>query len=115
MTNPFVYMELHPADQAMAKTFYGKLLGWQFADMDMGGANYTMINDGGEPFAGVAPPNGGPNRWVPYLGVGDLDAAVQQAEKLGAKVVQPRVDIPAGSFVWIEDPSGATVALFQNA
>jgi len=114
MSNPFVYMELHPSDQSKAKSFYGDLLGWKFADMDMDGANYAMVNDGGEPFAGFAPPNGGNARWLPYLGVADLDAAVKKAESLGAKVVQPRVDIPAGSFVWIEDPAGATVALFQS-
>ena len=114
MTNPFVDMELHPNSPDNAKSFYGDLLGWKFADMDMGGETYTMINSGAEPFAGVAPANGAPPRWLPYLGVEDLDAAAKKAQKLGAKVVLPRVDIPAGSFVWIEDPAGATVALFQS-
>ncbi|MDA1058854.1 MAG: VOC family protein [Proteobacteria bacterium] len=113
MTNPFVYMELHPNSSDKAKSFYGDLLGWKFAEMDMGGAAYTMVNNGAEPFAGIAPANGGSPHWLPYLGVADLDASTKKAEQLGAKVVQPRVDIPAGSFVFIEDPAGATVALFQ--
>jgi len=113
MTNPFVYMELHPNNPGKAKSFYGDLLGWRFADMDMDGAPYTMVSMGAEPFAGFAPSNGGSPHWLPYLGVEDLDAATAKAQKLGAKIVQPRVDIPAGSFVWIEDPAGAIVALFS--
>lgn len=115
MINPFVYMELHPENAAKAQDFYGGLMGWNFDEMDMGGAPYFMINTGAEPFAGVAPPNGGPAQWLPYLGVADVDEAAKKAESLGAKVVQPRVDIPAGSFVVLQDPAGASVALFQAA
>lgn len=114
MTNPFAYMELHPSSSEKAKSFYGDLMGWDFSDMDMGGATYTMVTNGAEPFAGIAAPNGGPAHWLPYLWVEDLDAAAKKAESLGAKIVQPRVDIPVGSFVVLQDPAGATVALYQG-
>lgn len=114
MTNPFAYMELHPTNPDKAKAFYGDLMGWQFSDMDLGGANYTMVTNGAEPFAGIASPNGGSPHWLPYLWVKDLDAAAKKAESLGAKIVQPRVDIPAGSFVVLQDPAGATIALYQG-
>jgi uncharacterized protein len=51
---------------------------------------------------------------LPYLGVEGLDASAKKAEALGAKIVQPRVDIPAGSFVVLQDPAGASVALFRG-
>jgi predicted enzyme related to lactoylglutathione lyase len=107
-------MELHPSNPDTAKSFYGDLMGWKFSDMDMGGATYTMVNNGAEPFGGIAPANGGSPHWLPYLGVEDLDATTKKAELLGAKVIQPRVDIPAGSFVVLQDPMGAAVALFQT-
>ena len=53
MTNPFVYMELHPNNPGKAKSFYGDLLGWRFADMDMDGATYTMVSMGAEPRKGT--------------------------------------------------------------
>ena len=114
MTNPFVYMELHPSSPDKAKSFYGDLMGWDFSDTDMGSATYTVVTNGAEPFAGIAPSNGGPAHWLPYLGVEDLDASTKKAEKLGAKVLQPRVDIPVGSFVVLQDPAGAAVALYQG-
>lgn len=114
MTSPFVYMELHPSSPDKAKSFYGDLMGWDFSDMDMGGATYTVVTNGAEPFAGIAQSNGGPAHWLPYLVVEDLDASTKKAEKLGAKVLQPRVDIPAGSFVVLQDPAGAAVALYQG-
>jgi uncharacterized protein len=46
MSNPFVHIELMSSDVAKAKAFYGKLLGWNLVDMDMGGMTYTMINVG---------------------------------------------------------------------
>ena len=114
MTSPFAYMELHPSSPDKAKSFYGDLMGWSFSDMDMCGATYTMVANGADPFAGIAPSNGGPAQWLPYLGVEDLDASAKKAEALGAKIVQPRGDIPAGSFVVLQDPAGASVALFQG-
>lgn len=114
MTNPFAYMELHPSSPDKAKAFYGDLMGWSFSDLDMGGTPYTMVTNGAEPFAGIAASNGGPAHWLPYLWVEDLDVAAKKAESLGAKIVQTRVDIPAGSFVVLQDPAGATVALYQG-
>ena len=43
----FSWSELTTSDPKEARRFYGKLLGWQFQDMDMGTGMYTVINVGG--------------------------------------------------------------------
>jgi predicted enzyme related to lactoylglutathione lyase len=42
-----------------------------------------------------------------------VDDAAGRAVGLGAQVVRPRVDFPAGSVIVIQDPAGATLALWQ--
>jgi len=74
--------------------------------------------DGSEPWGGFTPlADGDPRRpqWIPYVPVADLDAAAAQAVALGARVVRPRTDLPPGSVVVIDEPGGATLALWQAA
>jgi len=52
---------------------------------------------------------------VPYVAVDDLDDAVKQATALGGTVVREKADGPAGSSVFVADPSGGVVALFTPA
>lgn len=54
-------------------------------------------------------------QWIPYAPVDDLDDALRKAVELGATVVRERVDLPPGSVAVIDDPSGATMALWQSA
>ncbi|WP_366942341.1 VOC family protein [Amycolatopsis sp.] len=63
----------------------------------------------------------GPSRRVPHSGlrvphsptVDDLDQATEQAKALGAEVVRERTELPAGSLVVIDDPTGATLVLWK--
>ena len=52
-------------------------------------------------------------QWVPYAPVPDLDKAVARAVELGATATRPRVDLPQGSVAVVEDPTGATLALWE--
>jgi predicted enzyme related to lactoylglutathione lyase len=47
--------------------------------------------------------------------VADVDTATEQAVALGARIVKPRTDLPPGSVVVIDEPGGATLALWQAA
>jgi predicted enzyme related to lactoylglutathione lyase len=51
-------------------------------------------------------------RWVPYVHVADLDAAVETAVAAGGTVVLPRTAGPAGHAVTLADPAGALIALW---
>jgi hypothetical protein len=116
----FVWIELGTTDQVAAKTFYGSLFGWVAKDMPMGpDEHYTIFQIDGrdaaaaytlhpERSAGV-PPN-----WTPYISVDDVDAATGRAERAGGKVLAAPLDVfDAGRMAVIQDPTGASFALWQ--
>lgn len=119
MGNPFIHIELHTHDTGAAKRFYSELLDWKLNDMEMPGfGTYTLLDVGEGTGGGIvksmtpdAPP-----AWLSYINVDDLDASTKRAEKLGAKVLQPRAEVPGwGYFSVIQDPTGAVVGLYEAA
>jgi hypothetical protein len=117
MGNPFVHVELHTQDLEKSKKFYKALFDWKLKDVPMGeGSNYTLIEVGEGTGGGImkSPMPGAPSAWLAYVGVEDVTAATKKAEKLGAKVVQGKTEVPGmGWFSVIVDPTGAMLALWQ--
>ena len=116
----FSWTELTTSDPKAAREFYGKLLDWQFTDMDMGKSVYTVINVGGQGVGGITavPPNakGMPPAWGSYITVNDVDAVVARVAGLGGRVLLAPMDIPTvGRFATIMDPQGATISLITYA
>jgi predicted enzyme related to lactoylglutathione lyase len=116
----FVWYELMSADVAVAKAFYGKVVGWQLQDMPMPGMTYTLLladnaQVGGMMAlpqelraAGMKPP------WAGYIEVADCDSAAEKLQRLGGKVHMPPTDIPnIGRFAAVADPQGASFNLFK--
>jgi predicted enzyme related to lactoylglutathione lyase len=108
---PFVWFHHHSEDPAKTKSFYEDLLGWQPSD---GPPGMTMFAGPKGPFAAVGAKDGATG-WLPYVEVADLDAATKKAKKLGAAVTRYRTRGPAGDFVIVRDPGGASLALWQKA
>ena len=116
MANPFVHVELNTTDVAKAKSFYGKLFGWNLEDVEMEGGAYTMIKVGEGTGGGIIkhPVPGAPSAWLAYVRVDDIGAATQKAKSLGAKVMKDVTEVKgAGSFSVIVDPTGAALAFWQ--
>ena len=114
----FAWNEIVTRNKEDSMGFYAKLFGWTTDTMEMpGGATYTMFKQGERPVAGCVepPPDAAeaPEMWLSYINVEDLDAAVSKAKDLGAKICKERVDLPIGSFAIVNDPNGATFALWQ--
>jgi uncharacterized protein len=114
MGAPFVWFDLTATDGGRVGEFYQGLFGWQVGP---GAGDYqAWITDGQQPWAGVVAGEAAPaGRWVPYVVVDDLDAAVKQAVALGGRVVRDRTTGPAGTSVLVADPGDALVALFVPA
>lgn len=119
MANPFVHIELQTKDLAQAKTFYSQLFDWKLEDIPApgNGENYTMIHVGEGTGGGMfSNPNPGvPPHWLAYVGVDDIRASTDKARALGATVVQDAM--PIGEYGWfsvITDPTGATLAMWQE-
>jgi predicted enzyme related to lactoylglutathione lyase len=118
MTSPFVFMDLRTADVSVSRRFYTELLGWSVADVPAGGDTVPMFVDAAGPWGGftqLAADDERPPQWIPYAPVTDLDDAAARATALGATIARPRVDLPVGSLVVIQDPTGATLALWEPA
>jgi predicted enzyme related to lactoylglutathione lyase len=119
-TGRFVWHELHTNDRPKAAKFYTQLTGCESKDVPMGpGEPYTLLVRDGKDFAGItkskAPPSVPPH-WIPYLGVEDVDAFAAKAVELGARSLNPPMDIPgSGRFAVLADPQGAVFALYKDA
>ena len=110
------WSELLTSDVDAAKSFYGQLFGWTYADAPVDDKTYTLVQVNGEEVAGImhTPPDAGqmPPAWGVYVTVDDVDAAAQKAVALGGKVYLPPQDIPeVGRFCVIGDPQGASISL----
>lgn len=117
MAQSIDYAELHSQDPRRAGTFYAELFGWKTDDKKTPLGVYTEIDTGGGIGAGLmkAPFPGGASYWTPYVTVPRLDAAVERAKTLGAKVEAPRTTIPeVGHFALLRDPAGAIFGLFEK-
>jgi predicted enzyme related to lactoylglutathione lyase len=113
----FVWHELMTTDIKAAGAFYPKFTSWKTQSWDKD-PSYTMWAGAKGAFGGVrtlsdAARAAGPH-WLPYIGTPDVDAAVQAAQTLGARVYMGATDIPdTGRFAVLADPQGAVFAMFS--
>jgi len=116
------WIDLTINDAEGVRDFYASVVGWNHEPVDMGGyADFTMtIPATGTPAAGVCHARGSnedfPAKWMIYINVADLDASIEQCEKLGGDIiVDPKTMTGHGRYCVIRDPAGATCALFEPA
>jgi predicted enzyme related to lactoylglutathione lyase len=117
MSASIEYAELHSQDPRRSRTFYAELFGWKTAEKETPMGLYTEIDPGGGIPAGLMkePFAGGASYWTPYVTVPKLDAAVERATSLGARVEAPRATIPdLGHYAILRDPAGAVFGLFER-
>ncbi|HSW96857.1 MAG TPA: VOC family protein [Candidatus Saccharimonadales bacterium] len=114
----FSWADVYSTDIAKTKTFLTSLFGWSSQDMPTGEGkpDYTMFSLDGKYVAGGGPgfiPNM-PSFWASYVTVDNVDDMVAKAEKLGAKITMPAMDVlDAGRMANIQDPTGANLSLWQ--
>ena len=116
----FVWYDLMTTDPAKGTEFYTQLIGWGTQPWE-GPMPYEMWTNQGTPLGGVmelpedAKKGGVPPHWLAYVNVDDVDAIVEQATGLGAKVLVPGTDIPnAGKFAVLMDLQGAAFAVYSS-
>lgn len=116
----FVWYELMTTDVAAAKMFYTKVLGWGAQDASMPNLAYTFFTVGNAFASGLmglpeeARKTGAPPRWIGYIGVNDVDAAVDRIRRLGGAVHVPPADLlNISRFSVVADPQKASLALIK--
>ena len=123
MTEPligqFCWNELAVTNVNKAKDFYGKTFGWQFKDVEMGDFTYTIISQQNNDIAGMwhipaSEQSKIPQHWMSYILVDDVDLALEEAKKHGAKIMRETTQAGnMGRLGIIVDPGGAHVGLWE--
>ncbi len=116
------WIDLTVDDAEGVRDFYSGVVGWQTSDVDMGEySDFTMNAPAtGDAVAGVCHKRGGnaglPSKWMVYFIVANADESAARCTELGGKVlVEPKDMGSHGRYCVIEDPAGATCALFEPA
>jgi predicted enzyme related to lactoylglutathione lyase len=116
----FVWFDLVTPDPAAARSFYGKVFGWNFQAV-AGGEDYSIITVGGRPVGGVfqpAPRTGTPagTRWLSFASVGEMSTALARLERTGFTKVLGTTQVPGrGQQAIVRDPQGAVVGLMHSS
>jgi predicted enzyme related to lactoylglutathione lyase len=117
--NTFCWADINTKDREGVRKFYEALFSWAFVPgKDKNETGYLHIMNGQEMIGGTPPPEmlppGIPTHWLVYYMVADCDASTAKARGLGAQVfVEPMAIEGAGWMSIMEDPQGASFALFQ--
>lgn len=115
------WVELSAHDSLDAKRFYTGLLGWSSHDIPIGeGMVYTIAMLRGKSVGalvqmhGEAQSAGAPPHWLSFISVANVDESTAKARELGAKILKEPFDVnDAGRMSLVQDPTGATFALWQ--
>jgi uncharacterized protein len=111
MGKPVVHFEIGCRDSAKTQEFYSKLFDWQITPagpaamiaQEAGGITGHITSLGHEPYRYT----------IFYVGVDDVASYLKKAESLGGKTLVPPIEIPTGTFGWMQDPEGNTVGLWK--
>lgn len=113
-SQPIVHVDFASNDPGAAATFCAELFGWQIQhDQNF---DYHMFRAGDGPGGGFVKADGVQNHAagaLVYVGVDDIEATLAQAEALGGRTIQPKMEIPGtGWFAILTEPGGGRVALY---
>lgn len=101
------------------RDFYADVVGFKPEAVDMGGySDYSMSMPAtGEAVAGICHARGCnedmPGGWLIYFVVEDIEASANACVQKGGHLRFAPRDLAGGRFCIIEDPNGATAALYQ--
>jgi predicted enzyme related to lactoylglutathione lyase len=115
-----VWNDLITEDAAAARSFYQGMFGWTFEDTrGPGGGSYVLARSGSTYVAGMVPVRPRADgrelsRWLPYVSVADVDAALSRATAEGAKVAAGARSVGLGRVAAIIDPEGAVIGLARS-
>ena len=111
------WTDLTVADAEAIRDFYEAVTGWAPEPVRMGDYSDFVMNAGGQGVAGICHARGSnadlPPQWLIYITVEDLDASIDECQRLGGGVVAAPRGLLGGRFCVIKDPAGAVCALYQ--
>jgi len=122
MAGQIGWIDLTVPNATQLRDFYQSVTGWTPSPVDLGGYQDFCMHPAGEaqPVAGICHARGSnqglPAVWLVYITVDDLDQAISRCLELNGKLLRPATGMGAsGRYCVIQDPAGATCALFEHA
>jgi predicted enzyme related to lactoylglutathione lyase len=113
LAGKFVWHDLVTEKPEECRRFYGSLLGWEFDDIQRLGRPYALARLGARRVAGmlsVQPGGEKRSQWVAYVSVPDVDKAVAEAVKGGARTLVAARDVEnVARAAVVADPQGAAL------
>ena len=115
MSHPIVHAEIRSSDPDATRAFFGDLFGWTYPN-EGAYPGYTFVETGvpGALYTAISPLQGDGDLVTFFVGVEDMEAALDRATSLGGKVVQEPTQVPGVAFALIADPLGHVVGLAQQ-
>src|SRR4030095_1244493 len=124
--NSVAHFEIYADDPDTLGQFYKNLFDWKIDPIP--GMDYYWIKTVDTDPKGLPTEPGAINggmmkrpegyrghAWINYVSVDSLDAYVDHAQKLGAKVMKSKTSVPGmGWFAMLTDPQGNEFALWQT-
>lgn len=114
-----VWMEIPVTDLDAAIAFYSAVTGGSLSKQEMG-PNTTAVFQTADPGAGIAghlyvgaPATDGRGPTIHIVAKGKLEATIDRVWDAGGKVLGEPISIPAGRFVYMTDPDGNSIGLFE--
>jgi predicted enzyme related to lactoylglutathione lyase len=113
MGAPVVHFEIMGGKGNELEKFYGELFGWKIDSNNP--MKYGLVDTGGGQGGingGVGASQDGKKRVSIYARVSDLQATLDQVERLGGKTILPPTEVPGGpKLAMFEDPAGNVTGL----
>jgi uncharacterized protein len=111
MGRPVVHFEIGCRDSEKTQEFYRSLFHWKISPM---GPAAMVASEGAGIGGHISALGHEPHNYtIFYVDVDDVAATLEKAESLGGRTLVPPVEIPAGTFAWMQDPEGNTVGLWK--
>ena len=111
--NPIVHLELHTGNLPRACAFYSTVCGWRAESVESEAGAYMALAMGNGLGGGVVECETQRSLWLPYVEVAEIRAATERAEELGASVLLPPREGPAGFRSVVSAPAGGELAFWQ--
>jgi uncharacterized protein len=112
--NRVVHLELRAGNLPRACAFYTQLFGWRAETIHTTSGNYLSLDLGDLIQGGVVEQDTERPLWLPYVEVADVGETTERARLLGASVLLPPREGPAGWRSILAAPAGSgIVALWQ--
>ena len=112
--NSVVHVEIHSNAPEKTKAFLKDVFDWKFQDMPE--MNYSTFEAPSAPGGGLQKAENMPAGVLDYILSEDIDGTLKKIQSSGGAVVMPKAEIPGmGWFAVFQDPTGITLALYENA